>query len=115
MSHEIMRDLAAARAKPRNRKNRMRVHAGDKVFPVIDNWKGGFAVARDDCPLLRGFVELYDGARHVASCLVICAQDDGDLRRYEYKRVTPAQDDNPKDFAEDPFAPSALIEGPKPD
>lgn len=109
LSSDILSGLSKARAKPKDRRNRLRLRVGDEEFRVIEAWKGGFSVARKDCPNLRGFVELFDGSRHLASCLVICAQQDADVMRYEYKRVTRAADETPKDFVVDIAAPAGLI------
>jgi len=112
LSRDILSGLSKARAKPKDRKHRLRLRVGNEVFPLIDAWKGGFSVARADCPNLRGFVELFDGSRHLASCLVICAHQDDEVMRYEYKRVTRAALETPKDFAIDASAPAGLIMGP---
>lgn len=112
VSQDIVTGLAKARARPVGRKRRLRLQVGESVFPVLDVWKGGFSVSKEDCPNLRGFVELYDGTRHIASCLVVCAKQDDDVMRYEYKRVTRAQMEGAKDFVVDLTAPTGYLSGP---
>ena len=58
---------------------------------------------------LRGFVDLYDGARHLYQCLIVASEEDGGQMRYEFKRSTEARDAAPLDFARDEDAPVALI------
>jgi len=87
----------------------LRIEVDGAVYPVINAWNSGFSVAIEDCPRLRGFVDLYDGARHVASCLVVCATKDAGTMRYDYKRVTKAQSKGAVDFELDETAPVALL------
>ena len=109
MPSDVIAELAKARAKPPRRTRRFRVAVGDEVFPVLNVWKGGFSVPTEDCPKLRGFVDLFDGSRHLASCLVICSEEEGETMRYEYKRVTKAQERGPCDFEVEETAPVGYL------
>lgn len=91
------------------KKNRLRVHAGDEIRPILKLWDDGFSMVAETAPNLRGFVDLYDGSKHLLQCLVIRADLDGDVVNYEFKRWTRAMENPPKDFAEDENAPVALI------
>ncbi|MGR3321868.1 MAG: hypothetical protein ACU0DK_08055 [Pseudooceanicola sp.] len=111
LSKELQDGLAAARKLARTRKSRLRVKAGEDVFPVIRFWDKGFAVELETAPRLRGLVDIYDGARHLCQCLIVASDEDGDEMRYDFKRATPAADKAPLDFARPDDAPIGLIEG----
>lgn len=105
----VLAELAAARAKPKGRKHRLRVKADERVFPVLKVWRGGFSVPAEDTPKLRGFVDLFDGGRHLASCLVMASHEETGVMHYEYKRVTRAQMQGAVDFEIDTQAPAGLL------
>jgi len=106
---EVREGLEMARKRDLKKKNRLRVAAGDAVFPVIEFRDGGFSLDIDDAPKLRGLVDLYDGARHLYQCLIVASEEDGHVMRYEFKRSTPANDEAPLDFVRDENAPVALL------
>lgn len=108
-SPDVMAGLQKARMADAIKKNRLRVHAGDEVYPVLKIWEDGFSMVGDNAPHLRGFVELFDGARHLSQCLVIHSEPDGKVMNYEFKRQTMISETVPKDYAEDENAPVALI------
>ena len=109
-SPDVMAGLRKARMKDAIKKNRLRVHDGADEYPVIKIWETGFSMPLGKAPNLRGFVDLFDGARHLLQCLVIQSEPDGDQMIYEFKRRTAVLDSAPKDYAEDANAPVALIE-----
>lgn len=107
----VRQGLEAARLAAQKRSNRLCVHAGGAVHRVTRLWDGGFALAPGDAAPLRGYVDLFDGPRHLASCLVVASPDrgaDGE-RLYEFKARTPVSDRPPADFARAEEAPAALI------
>jgi len=53
--------------------------------------------------------EVRDGARLLSQCLIVASEEDGDMMRFEYKRMTEATSEQPLDFVRDPDAPVALI------
>ncbi|OIP83101.1 MAG: hypothetical protein AUK37_07855 [Rhodobacterales bacterium CG2_30_65_12] len=106
---EVREGLETARKRDLKRKARLRVAVGDAVFPVLEFRAGGFALDIDNAPKLRGLVDLYDGARHLSQCLIVAAEAEGGLMRYEFKRSTAATDTAPLDFARDETAPVALL------
>ncbi|MCB1336229.1 MAG: hypothetical protein KDK10_01790 [Maritimibacter sp.] len=108
---EVQDGLDLARKRALRRKARLRVGVGDETFPVLDLRRGGFALDIADAPKLRGLVDIYDGTRHLYSCLIVASEEDGALMRYEFKRSTRAHDHVPLDFVRDPVAPIALLEG----
>lgn len=106
---EIREGLELARKRDLRKKARLRVTVGDISFPVLDYREAGFALDLDNAPKLRGLVDIFDGARHLSQCLIVASEEDGDLMRYEFKRVTAATDRPPVDFAIDENAPVALL------
>ena len=108
-SPDVMAGLQRARMKDAMKKNRLRVHDGKTEYPVLKIWEAGFSMPIGKAPHLRGFVDLFDGARHLLQCLVIHSEPDGEVMNYEFKRRTVVLDSAPKDYAEDANAPVALI------
>lgn len=109
LSKEVLEGMKSARRKEERKTNRLRVHAGDDVFPVLKLWDGGFSVSADDVPQLRGLVDLYMGINHLSQCLIIRAEQVGDTVNYEFKRRTDAVDSAALDYEVDVNAPIALL------
>ncbi|MFQ6553566.1 hypothetical protein AAD018_014610 [Aestuariibius insulae] len=109
LSKEIREGLEAAQRKSLKQSARLRLMAGSKAYPVIRLWETGFALDLEDAPSLRGFVDLFDGSRHVAQCLVIASQDEGRERHFEFKRRSRVEDEMPLDFERAENAPVALL------
>jgi hypothetical protein len=109
LSKEVLEGLRRAGAQALRKKNRLRVHMGKEIYPVLRCWEGGFTLGLENAPHLRGSVDLYDGAKHLYQCLIICAASEGDEMVYEYKRQTAAVDRPPVDFVLDETAPIALL------
>ena len=109
MSAEVLEGLERARSKALHRKNRLRVVVGDEEFPVLRSWDGGFALAAENAPHLRGTVEFCDGATLLHECLVVCSALEGREMVYDYKRLTRVQDGRPLDFVQADDAPVALL------
>ncbi|NIZ13268.1 hypothetical protein [Phaeobacter sp. HF9A] len=101
--------LDKARLQGMKQKNRLRVHAGEEIYPVLRQWERGFSVEADVVPQLRGLVDLYDGARHLSQCLIVASEEDAGEMRYEFKRSTAASDHAPLDFYRAPDAPVGLL------
>lgn len=106
---EIQADLDAARIETARRKSRYRVEAGAQSFRVLRLWDGGFSVATETAPELRGLVDLFDGGRHLYQALIVASEEEVGEVLYEFKRNTAAADAAPLDFARDPDAPIALL------
>ncbi len=109
LSKEILDGIKRARKSALRKKNRLRVHVGDETYPVLALKGDGFEMESDAAPHLRGSVDLYDGARHLAQCLIIHSEAEGDIMRYEFKRRTDVTDGPAKDFVVDKNAPVALL------
>lgn len=99
------------RERPRRKRRRpeARVRAAGRSYPVITMWEGGFSVAVEDAPRLRGFVDLMAGENRLARCLIICASEEGGVVSYEYKRRTTATDHPPADYELSPDRPAGLL------
>jgi hypothetical protein len=109
LPEEVRAGLAAARKADLRKKSRLRVHVGDKIYPVLRYWETGFALDAEHGHHFRGLVDIYDGARHLYQCLVVaCDEDNGELV-FEFKRSTVAADKAPLDYVRDENAPIALL------
>lgn len=104
---------ALHRDAPRARRGRAQVlvRADEGVFPVLKLWEGGFAIAEEDAPQLRGHVDLIAGDELVARCLIVLAETaEAGVVRYEYKRRTAAVDGPALDYERPDDAPKGLLE-----
>ena len=112
MSHlpdAVRQGLEAARLAALRRSSRLCVHSGADVHRVLRLWDGGLALASADAAPLRGHVELYDGPRHLSSCLIVLTEEGAAERVYEFKAVTPVAGGPAADFERADVAPAALI------
>jgi hypothetical protein len=109
---EVREGLELARKRSLAKKSRLRVQADDRLYPVRRLWDGGFSLDAEGAPLLRGLVDLYDGARHLYQCLIIASDDEAGEMIYEFKRHTATTDRPARDFYVDDDAPVALIGRP---
>lgn len=106
----VRQGLEAARQAAQRRSGRLCLHEGDRVHRVLRLWDGGLALPASDAPPIRGCVDLYDGPRHLATCLIVgIPAENGEERVYEFKSQTPAMDRAPLDFERAEPAPAALI------
>jgi hypothetical protein len=97
---EIREGLARARKTGRPGGTGLRVQVGEARYPILSIDGSGFEVALGDGPRLRGHVEIRDGTRMIHSALIVAGAPDGDLMRYEFKRLTSARTHPPLDYAE---------------
>lgn len=106
---EVREGLELARKASLLKKSRLRLHAGDDVFPILRFWESGFSLDAENAPNLRGLVDIYDGARHLYQCLIVTSEEAIGETHYEFKRNTAAVDKAPLDFYRDDNAPVALL------
>ena len=106
---EVLEGLRLARRRDLGRRNRLRLHVGEAVHPILRLWDTGFSLDAETAPHIRGFVDIYDGARQLYQCLVICSRRENGERVYEFKRQTAATDEMPLDYVRDSNAPVALL------
>ncbi|NAZ38067.1 hypothetical protein [Rubellimicrobium sp. CFH 75288] len=106
----VRQGLEAARAAARKRGNRLCIHDRGTVHRVLRMWDGGFALASGSAAPLRGYVDLYDGPRHLSSCLIVATGEERDGERlYEFKLETPVAEGPPLDYPLEESRPAALI------
>lgn len=106
----VRQGLEAARAAALRRSNRLCIHDRGAVHRVLRLWEDGFALAAGDAPPLRGYVDLYDGPRHLAACLIVATGDEENGERiYEFKIRMPVSDRPAADFERPEVIPAALI------
>lgn len=105
---DVLEGLHRARQLDMVKKSRIRIVVGDDIYPVIRLSEDGFALPID-APHLRGLVDLYEGSRHLAQCLIVASSEEDGEMRYEYKRRTEAADKAPLDFERAENAPIALL------
>ncbi len=109
LSKEVVEGIHRARKLALRKKNRLRLHAGDEIYPILALKGDGFEMETEVAPHLRGLVDLYDGARHLAQCLIIHSEVEAGIMRYEFKRRTDVTKGPAKDFVVDDNAPVALL------
>lgn len=105
----VRKGLEEARVAMLRRSNRLCIHDGDRIHRVLRLWDGGFALDAHDASPLRGFVDLYDGSRHLYQCLVVTSREEQGERIYEFKWNTAVADRAALDFVRADDAPAALI------
>jgi hypothetical protein len=108
-SKEVMTELAQSQTLKNQRKTRLRVGFDSKRFPITRLWDTGFALDSENAPKLRGLVDLYDGTRHVAQCLIVASEFDEHEARFDFKRNTEATGHAPVDYVVDPQTPVAYL------
>lgn len=106
---EVQAGLDDARRRARKKTRRLRVQAGEESHRVLHVWEDGFALDKAVAQHLRGRVDLYDGPNLLSQCLIVASEEDGDMMRFAYKRMTEAVDEQPVDFERNENAPVALI------
>ena len=106
---EVREGLEAARKADLKKKSRLRIHAGEEVYPVLRFWPSGFALDAETAPHLRGLVDLYNGGVHLYQCLIVASDEVGGEILFEFKRNTAAVDKAPLDFYREENAPIALL------
>ncbi len=109
LPEEVRAGLAAAARRGRRRRPRYRIRVGGEVVPVLRLWEDGFALELAHARALRGLVDLFEGSRHVAQCLIVASAAAGDEVICEFKRSTAAADRAPLDFVRDDDAPAGLL------
>jgi len=101
--------LSAARTARETKRSQLHIEAAGQKIAVIRAWPTGFAVEADTADPARGYVDLYEGARHLSRCLIVTSREEDGERVYEYKRATRATDAAPVDFERAPGSPAGLL------
>lgn len=106
---ELRAELAQAQRRAKRKRTGRMVHIGDEAYPILELNELGLAVEVGRTPPLRGFIDIYDGARHLYQALIVASEREGDLMRYEFKRATHANTTAPVDFEQVENRPIALL------
>jgi hypothetical protein len=81
LPREVLAALHEARKKKANRaSSRLHVEVAGETWRILRRWRGGFALDAAKVTHLRGNVNLFDGPRHEAQCLIVASEIiDGEL------------------------------------
>jgi hypothetical protein len=109
LPREVRAGLEEARRRDLVKRSRLRVMAGDDIYPILRWWEDGFSLDADQVAHLRGLVDVFDGSRHMSQCLIVASGVEGGELICTMKRSTVAMDRAPLDFERDENAPAALI------
>lgn len=112
LPEDIRRGLELARTRAERKGSRLSVHVGDAVYPIYALGDVGFSVDAVRVPRLRGFVDIFDGPRHLSRALIIAASEDGSAMTYEFKRETPVTPTRVRDYVEDRVNAAGYLAGP---
>lgn len=106
---DLVETVRAALLSEKRKRSRLRIHTGTDIWPVLRRWHGGFSLDATQVSHLRGLVDLYDGARHLSTCLIVASEIEGNELICSVKRETAVADRAALDFARDENAPAALL------
>ena len=109
LPREVIAALGEATQREAKRRSRLRVHAGGEIWPVLRRWRGGFALDAAKVEHLRGYVDLYEGGRHIATCLIVASDVENGELICTVKRETKVSDRAALDFARDENAPVGYL------
>ena len=101
LPEDIQRGLDAAIKRGQRKSSRLSVHMDDVAYPILRLSETGFAVDATRIPPLRGFVDVFDGPRHISRALIIAASEDGGEMTYEFKSETLIGQPPIRDYVED--------------
>jgi len=90
-------------------RRRLAVVAGARRYEISDFWGDGFSLPPGAPEPNRGFVDVFDGSRHVLHCLAYKIGESGDGSVYAFKIGQDPERGQPHDYAGDPDRPIALI------
>lgn len=101
LPREVIAALHEARQKANRSSSRLHVEVAGERWRVLRRWRGGFALDAAKATHLRGNVDLFDGSRHLAQCLIVASEVvDGELICTS-KRETKVSLAAPLDFVRD--------------
>lgn len=61
-------------------------------------WDSGCILDLDETPQLRGYVDIYDGERHMFQCLIVASEQESGRMRCTFKRLTAVRMTAPVDY-----------------
>jgi hypothetical protein len=77
----------------------MRLESGARRYPIVALGVESCLIAAPEGTAPRGFADIFDGERHVATCLIVLAAPEGPYLRCTFKRRTIPRSAPPADFA----------------
>ena len=88
---------------------------GRRRFPILTLDAEGCLIEAEDCAGIRGYADIVDDARLVATCLIVLAAPDapeGHLVRCTFKRRTMPRSTPPADYVDGTFPddPAPMVE-----
>lgn len=84
----------------RGRVRSLALAVGRHRFPILAlDQQSCLVEAPAEAPF-RGRAEILEGDRLAALCLILLSAQEGNARRITFKRITPARDAAPRDFAD---------------
>ncbi len=92
------RPIPTARARVRG----LLLESGRRRYPILALDTQSCLIDAPDDACLRGFADILDGERLVATCLIVLAAPEGQGLRCTFKRRTVPRNAPPPDFAPDP-------------
>ena len=98
---ELLDGLHTAQKRTAAKTARLRVKANGSVWPVLRRYKNGFTLDADQVTHLRGYVDLYEGQTHIATCLIMASDIVGKELICSVKRETAVAERPPLDFVKE--------------
>lgn len=75
------------------------MESGSRRFAIVALGADSCLIEASGDWMPRGFVDIFDGERHLAQCLIVLAAPEGPHLRCSFKRRTVPRLDPPRDFA----------------
>jgi len=110
MSQEVLEGLSQASLKKARKASRMRVQAGDHVFPILKLTDENFSLDSSEAPKLRGYVDILDGTRLKFRALILASSEEANQTVFEFKQATNVAGGPALDFEKNSDAPVGYIE-----
>lgn len=108
LSHEISEGLALARQR-RAKRSRLRVRIGETLLPLVSLQAHQFVIEAAPGVRLRGFVDIYDGGRHILHGLVVATRQEGGQILCDFKRMSSVHAQAPLDYWRDESLPAGYL------
>lgn len=112
LPEDVRRGLEAAQKRALRKGSHLSVHVGDESWPILRLGETGFSVDAERIPPLRGFVDIYDGPRHLMQALIIAVAEENGEMTYEFKRETVIHKGPVLDYAVETPAPDGYLPSP---
>ncbi len=78
------------------------MESGSRRFPVVAMGPDSCLIDAPEGWTPRGFVDIFEGDRHVEQCLILLAAPEGPFLRCSFKQRTASRTEPPRDFAGQP-------------